>query len=174
MWFYFYKQWRNNISYFAEKIKKVIHKHHNITSISDCVRAGYTVSLDYGIIKKKNVKNTHEGALLLVKLQSEACNFTKSNTLSWVFFTLFKLYKLCQMAQSITYMMRCTIWHHLYNLKNVKNTHGGVLISVLKLTLLHGCFSHFLNCTNGGKRHKASYIDEYWDSGIWNVVLCAI
>ena len=26
----------------------------------------------------------------------------------------------------ITYVMRCTIWYHLYNLKNVKNTHGGV------------------------------------------------
>ena len=26
--------------------------------------------------------------------------------------------------------MRCAIWYHLYNLKNVKNTHGGVLISV--------------------------------------------
>ena len=28
----------------------------------------------------KNVGNTHEGVLLLVKLQAEACNFTKSNT----------------------------------------------------------------------------------------------
>ena len=27
-------------------------------------------------------------------------------------------------------MMRCTIWYHLCNLKNVKNTHGGVLILV--------------------------------------------
>ena len=26
--------------------------------------------------------------------------------------------------------MRCAIWYHLYNVKNVKNTHGGVLISV--------------------------------------------
>ena len=26
--------------------------------------------------------------------------------------------------------MRCAIWWHLYNLKNVKNTHGGVLILV--------------------------------------------
>ena len=26
--------------------------------------------------------------------------------------------------------MRCLIWYHLYNLKNVKNTHGGVLILV--------------------------------------------
>ena len=24
--------------------------------------------------------------------------------------------------------MRCAIWYYLYNLKNVKNTHGGVLI----------------------------------------------
>ena len=27
-------------------------------------------------------------------------------------------------------MMRCTIWYHLYNLKNVKNTYGGVLLLV--------------------------------------------
>ena len=26
--------------------------------------------------------------------------------------------------------MRCAIWYHLYNLKNVKNTHGEVLILV--------------------------------------------
>ena len=26
--------------------------------------------------------------------------------------------------------MCCAIWYHLYNLKNVKNTHGGVLILV--------------------------------------------
>ena len=24
--------------------------------------------------------------------------------------------------------MRCAIWYYLYNLKNVKNTHGGVLL----------------------------------------------
>ena len=44
--------------------------------------------------------------------------------------------------------MRCAIRYHLYNFKNVKNTHGGVFILVksnlLKLTLLHGCFSRFL------------------------------
>ena len=26
--------------------------------------------------------------------------------------------------------MRCAIWYHLYNVKNVKNTHGEVLILV--------------------------------------------
>ena len=28
------------------------------------------------------------------------------------------------------YVMRCAIWYHLYNLKNVKKIHGGVLILV--------------------------------------------
>ena len=37
------------------------------------------------------------------------------------------------------YVVRCAIWYHLYNLKNVENTHGGVLI----LILLHWCFSRF-------------------------------
>ena len=40
-------------------------------------------------------------------------------------------------------------------IKNVKNTHGGVLL-LLKVTLLHGCFSRFLNCTNSNKSRKTS------------------
>ena len=27
-------------------------------------------------------------------------------------------------------VMRCAIWYHFYNLKNVKNAHGGVLLLV--------------------------------------------
>ena len=54
----------------------------------------------------------------------------------------------------------CAIWYHFYNLKNVKNTHGGVLllvpVTLLKVTLHHGCFSRFLNCTNGTKSRNAS------------------
>ena len=34
------------------------------------------------------------------------------------------------MDQTQKYGMCCAIWHHLYNLKNVKNTYGGVLILV--------------------------------------------
>ena len=34
----------------------------------------------YHLYNLKNVKNTHRVALLLVKLQASACNFTKSNT----------------------------------------------------------------------------------------------
>ena len=46
-----------------------------------------------------------------------------------------------------------------------ENIHGGVLLLVklqaatlLKTTHLHGCFSRFLNCTNGTKSRKASHI----------------
>ena len=31
-----------------------------------------------------------------------------------------------------SYVMRCAIWCHLYNLKKVKNTHGGVLLLFTK------------------------------------------
>ena len=72
--------------------------------------------------------------------------------------------------------MLYAIWYHLYNLKNVKNTHGGVLLFVklqalagfklqlylLKVTLLHGCFSRFLNCTNGTKSRNAPHIFSFF------------
>ena len=51
--------------------------------------------------KLKNVKNTHEGVSILVKLQAKVCNFTKINSPPWVFFTFFKLYKCYQIAQRI-------------------------------------------------------------------------
>ena len=40
--------------------------------------------------------------------------------------------------------MLSAIWHHLYNLKNMKK--------------IHGCFSRFSNCTNGTQLSKASEI----------------
>ena len=63
--------------------------------------------------------------------------------------------------------MRCAIWYHMYNFKNVKNTQGGVILLVkleaqpatlLKVTLFDGYFSRFLNCTNGTKSRKTSHI----------------
>ena len=42
------------------------------------------------------------------------------------------------------------IWYHLYDLKKIK------LETLLKVTLLHGCFSRFLNCTHVTKSNKAS------------------
>ena len=57
----------------------------------------------YPLHNFKKVKNTHGGVLLLVKLLAEVCNFTKSNTPTWVIFTFFKLHKGYQIVQSITY-----------------------------------------------------------------------
>ena len=50
----------------------------------------------------KNGKNTHGGVLLLLKLQAKTCNFAKSNTPSWVFFTFFKLCKWYEITQNIS------------------------------------------------------------------------
>ena len=53
---------------------------------------------------------------------------------------------------------------HLGNLKNIKNTHGGVLLSVAcnftqKKKFSVSVFHVFLNCTNGTKSRKA-YIQK--------------
>ena len=62
------------------------------------------------------------------------------------------------------FKMLCAIWYHLYNSKKVRNTHGGVLfleklqaLAAIKVTLLHGCFSFFLNCKNSIKSRNASH-----------------
>ena len=34
------------------------------------------------------------------------------------------------------------------------------IATLLKVTLLHGCYSCFLNCSNGAKLHKASQITK--------------
>ena len=55
------------------------------------------------------------------------------------------------------YVMRCAIWYHLHNLKNVKNTYGRMLLLV-KVALFHECFLRFLNCANGNQSRKASHM----------------
>ena len=59
-----------------------------------------------------------------------------------------------------------TIWYHLCNVRNVENTHGGVLFLVklhatlIKVTLLHGFFSRFLFFFfKGTKSCKASQVN---------------
>ena len=60
-------------------------------------------------------------------------------------------------ALSGIYVLFCAIWYYLYNLKNVKNAHGGVLL-LHGVTLSHRCFSRFLNFTNGTKSRKTAHI----------------
>ena len=54
----------------------------------------------------KNVKNTHRGELILVKLQPSVCNFSKIKTPPWVFLTFFILYEWYQIAQRTIYVYR--------------------------------------------------------------------
>ena len=57
----------------------------------------------------------------------------------------------CQVFR-IKYEVRCTIWYRLYKLPNL-----------LKVKLLHGRFSLFLDCTNGTKSRNASLIRKiFW------------
>ena len=46
----------------------------------------------YHLYNLQNMKSTHGVVLLYVKVPAEVCNFTKSGTPPWVFFTFFKLH----------------------------------------------------------------------------------
>ena len=75
--------------------------------------------------------------------------FQSSNSCSWNHFII----NLEKSWTESSYVMFCVIWYHLYNLKNAKSI-------LLIVTLLHGCFSHFLNCKNNTKLCKASHISD--------------
>ena len=73
------------------------------------------------------------------------------------------------------FVMHCAILYHLYNLKNVKNTHGGVLILVklqaTKINTPPWAFFTFLNCTNGIKSRKAPHFRNKTLSQMFDRVL---
>ena len=82
----------------------------------------------------------------------------------WLLFFLCFIYLEVPRKSRIVVML-CAIWFHLFNLKNVKNNHGGAILLVisLKVSLLHGHFSRFLNCANVTKLRKVSHINtEIW------------
>ena len=67
------------------------------------------------------------------------------------------------------HVVRCAVWNHFYYFKNAKNTHGGVLFLVLKVTLFHGYFSRFFN-SNGTKSWNALAF-EISEKFIWFKIL---
>ena len=69
------------------------------------------------------------------------------------------------------YVNLCEIWYHLCNIKNVKNTIGGVLLLVLEITLLHWCFLRFLNCTDYTKSHNTSHINFQQQTNTYNIFI---
>ena len=81
----------------------------------------------YHLYDLKNVKYTHGGVLVLVKLQALACNFTKSNTPLWMFFSFFKLYKWYQIAQSVLFILKLTCELGTIIAKNSINSAGHII-----------------------------------------------
>ena len=74
-----------------------------------------------------------------IKNQAEACNFIKSNSLPWVFFTFFRLYKWHQIAQSISQKLQvCFSMYDLLVEPGVKR-----LISAIQ-SILNTCLLVFI------------------------------
>ena len=73
---------------------------------------------------------------------------------------------LCSMHNRLSYLLRNLVLF-VQILKREKHSWRSVTLSKPKVTLLHGCFSRFLNCTNGTKSRKTSHqnllsIRENW------------
>ena len=100
-WWRFWS-WRSDINHFIFTLKNKVRQNKHFGwllyikekqiwwNICDALRD--LVSF----VQFKNVKNTHGGVLLLI-----ACNFNKSSTPLWLFFTFFELCNWHQIPQSI-------------------------------------------------------------------------
>ena len=89
-------------------------------------------------IWKGDSLNANKLAIALALCDTGKC-FTRFSYYAVISLLLIKFAKYEKLVKYLLYVVHCAIRHHLYNLNNVKNTHGGVL----KVMLLHGCFSHF-------------------------------
>ena len=87
----------------------------------------------YRLYNLKNMKKTHGGVLILVKLQASARNFTKINTPPWMFFMFFKLYKWYQIGERTTNMDKATFSY--YNRSNCRGRLGRFIEILLLLKI---------------------------------------
>ena len=100
----------------------------------------------YHLHNLKNVRNTHGGVLLLVKLQALACNFTKRNTPPWMFLRFLnctndtKSRNGSQIPNRTTHHI-CISLTHWATLPNLPN----LLYSYISTLLPHIFFSSFLD-----------------------------
>ena len=96
----------------------------------------------YHFYNLKYMKNT----------QASACNFTKSNTSPWAYFTFCKLYNWCQIVQSVSFVfifylifiIRCTWTYKLCIFRSViLVVIFQVLLFLILFVCLFFCFSRF-------------------------------
>ena len=90
----------------------------------------------YHLYNLKNVKNTHGGVLLLVKLQAKTWNFTRSIIPPWLFFIDFKFYKWCQIAQKGTALNKYRVFTLAFVLQNIITTLKLRLASIIDSRIL--------------------------------------
>ena len=104
-------------------------------------------------------ENTTSGVFRECKMKAFARNWLNKTSFATISFSFISLvYKY--------YVIICDALHNLVpfaQFKKVKNTHGEVKLAVklkavtlLKVSLLHECFSRFLNYKNGTKSLQAS------------------
>ena len=67
--------------------------------------------------------------------------------------------------------MSCNYWYNFHQLKRSFQQfffrNKFYFATLLKLTLLHECFSRFLNCTNGTKSRNAPHMSHYLWMTTW-------
>ena len=82
----------------SENLSTQLFPHQKLDCRNECCYVLYETlcAIWHHLHNLKNVENTHGGVVLI------AFKFNKSNTLPWVFFSVFKLYKWYQIVQSIT------------------------------------------------------------------------
>ena len=105
----------------------------------------------YHLCNLKNVKNTHGGMSLLVKLQAYIThknirrNVNSDLSIVTIFWSLVESIGVIKKTKEILLTEKEMIFLVLLYFR-----------ALLKVIILGGCFSRFLNCTNGIKSRNAS------------------
>ena len=89
------------------------------------------------------------------------------NTCGWLLLFL----RILKQEYKYKYVMRCAIWYHVYNLKNVKNTYGVVLILVKLRNAPHIRFfwsksRGYEYCDKSCKKKECEYWDKWSETQI--------
>ena len=121
---------------------------------------------------------------MVFSLHFRGCFYNPWCTLSWFIERIWldQIIKYKLTSWSSANVMRCAIWYHWCNLKNVKNTHGRILILVklqakacnfTKINTPPWVFFMFLNCTNSTKsRNKSQIRSLYWNPQFLKFMCC--
>ena len=117
---------------------------------------------------EKSVRNNHEGMLLLVKLQTETCDF---------FSMFFKFNKWYQIAQSASYAKSFNHKHELLGYLNFVYVHHFFKVKrriseILAGLIWFNCFEMALVWTKNKRKAKAPYFSQIKRLCAWKILPC--